>query len=129
MERSDQHQSSPTPRPATSRMFVDRAPVRDFPLGGWAGCRSLAAEVGRAIQRAPKPVPSCLVAMSPNTEDIEVIQGVRTFEVAAIFDPKQAPEASRINPHDRFDLAVLVERRSDSPTDPVSTGRYHNRGL
>ena len=32
MERSDQHQSSPTPRPATARMFVGLVAVRDFPL-------------------------------------------------------------------------------------------------
>lgn len=50
---------------------------------------------------------------APNSKDIEVIEGIRTYKVPTLFDQKLAATASRIEPRDLFDLAFVMERFGD----------------
>ncbi len=43
-------------------------------------------------------------------EDIEVIGGIRSYKVPALFDQKLAATASRIEARDVFDLAFIVQQ-------------------
>ena len=47
---------------------------------------------------------------APWAENVEVLDGIRTYKVAALFDQELAAAASRIDPRDLFDLAFLMER-------------------
>lgn len=70
-------------------------------------------------------------------ENVEVLDGIRTYKVGALFDQKLAAAASRIDPRDLFDLAFLMERygtilsdtqirRADDFTEDLER-RYKNR--
>ena len=54
---------------------------------------------------------------APNSKHIELIEGIRTYKVPALFDQKLAATASRIEPRDLFDLAFVMERFGDSLRD------------
>ena len=53
----------------------------------------------------------------PRAEDIEVVDGFRTYKVPALFDQKLAATSSRIEPRDLFDLAFAMERYGSSLRD------------
>ena len=53
----------------------------------------------------------------PRAEDIEVVDGFRTYKVPVLFDQKLAATASRIQPRDLFDLAFAMERYGSSLRD------------
>ena len=53
----------------------------------------------------------------PRTEDIEVVDGFRTYKVPVLFDQKLAATASRIQPRDLFDLAFAMQRYGASLRD------------
>lgn len=50
-------------------------------------------------------------------EDIEFVDGVRTYKVPALFDQKLAATASRVEARDLFDLAFVMEHYGDSLQD------------
>jgi len=50
-------------------------------------------------------------------EDIEFVDGVRTYKVPALFDQKLAASASRVEARDLFDLAFVMEHYGDSLQD------------
>lgn len=53
----------------------------------------------------------------PRAEDIEVVDGFRTYKVPVLFDQKLAATASRIQPRALFDLAFAMERYGSSLRD------------
>ena len=53
----------------------------------------------------------------PRFEDVEVVEGIRTYSVPALFDQKLAATASRVEPRDLFDLAFVMQRYGDSLGD------------
>ena len=53
----------------------------------------------------------------PRIEDIEVVEGIRTYSVPALFDQKLAAASSRVEPRDLFDLAFIAEHYGDSLGD------------
>ena len=53
----------------------------------------------------------------PRIEDIEVVEGIRTYSVPALFDQKLAAASSRVEPRDLFDLAFVMRRYGDSLQD------------
>ncbi|MYC65173.1 MAG: nucleotidyl transferase AbiEii/AbiGii toxin family protein [Acidobacteriia bacterium] len=50
-------------------------------------------------------------------EDIEFVDGVRTYKVPALFDQKLAATASRVEARDLFDLAFVMEHFGDGLQD------------
>ena len=53
----------------------------------------------------------------PRAEDIEVVDGFRSYTVPVLFDQKLAATASRVEPRDLFDLAFAMERYGGSLRD------------
>ena len=51
------------------------------------------------------------------SKDIEVIDGIRTYKIATIFDQKLAATKSRIAPRDLFDLAFVMDSYGDRLSD------------
>ena len=86
--------------------------------GGW---------IGRQVFRAPYPGPSGSEARifkvnvrykDPlRPEDIEFVDGLRTYKVPVLFDQELAATASRVEARDLFDLAFVVEHYGDSLQD------------
>ncbi|MDE0262398.1 MAG: nucleotidyl transferase AbiEii/AbiGii toxin family protein [Bryobacterales bacterium] len=53
----------------------------------------------------------------PEADDIEIVGGIRTYKVPALFDQKMAATGSRIEARDVFDLAFVMERYGDTLRD------------
>ena len=53
----------------------------------------------------------------PEADDIDVVSGIRTYKVPALFDQKMAATVSRIEARDVFDLAFVMERYGDTLRD------------
>ena len=51
------------------------------------------------------------------SKDIEVVDGIWTYKIAAIFDQKLAATKSRIEPRDLFDLAFVLDSYGDRLSD------------
>ena len=53
----------------------------------------------------------------PRFEDVEVVEGIRTYSEPALFDQELAGTASRVEPRDLFDLVFVMQRYGDSLGD------------
>ena len=84
----------------------------------WHGHQRFLARYPRAARRKDEFFKVNVRYAKPlRAEDIEVIGGIRSYKVPALFDQKLAATASRIEARDVFDLAFIVQQCGDNLRD------------